>query len=157
MEGQTARPPSRGALALLTGGALVVGTALVVLFVLPAEFHRDPTGFGRLTGIDRLAGPEVVTVDAAPAGAGATTRYYEAPYRSDSFEITLPPDQDNELEYKVRMKTGATLVYAFTVTGDEQHPEWFYYDFHGEQRPVPEGGKPVVMEYRQSKIGRAHV
>ena len=88
---------------------------------------------------------------AAPAGAGATTRYYEAPYRSDSFEITLPPDQDNELEYKVRMKTGATLVYAFTVTGDEQHPEWFYYDFHGEQRPAPADGKPIVMEYRQTR------
>ena len=56
---------------------------------LPAASHGSPFR-RRMHGycVDRLAGPEVVTVDAAPAGAGATTRYYEAPYRSDSFEIT---------------------------------------------------------------------
>ena len=88
--------------------------------------------------------------DAAPAGPNATARYYDAAFRSDTIEIMLPPDQGNELEYKVKMKTGATLVYAFTVTGDEEHPEWFYYDFHGEQRPAPADGKPIVMEYRQT-------
>jgi hypothetical protein len=150
MEDQPARPLSKGALALIVGGALAVASLLVVLFILPAEYHRDPTGFGRLTGIDRLAGPEVVTVDAAPAGPNATARYYDTAFRSDTIEIMLPPDQDNELEYKVKMKTGATLVYSWTVTGDEEHPEWFYYDFHGEQRPVPADGKSVVMEYRQA-------
>jgi hypothetical protein len=129
--------------------AAVVGSAGFVLFVLPAEFHRDPTGFGKLTGIDRLAGPEVVSVAAAPAGANQTARYYQSAFRSDTIEIVLPPDTGNELEYKVSMKTGDTLTYAWTVSGDEEHPDWFYYDFHGESKPAAADAKPVVMEYRQ--------
>jgi hypothetical protein len=73
--------------AAIAAAAAVAGSALFVLFVLPAEFHRDPTGFGKLTGLDRLAGPEVVTVAAAPAGANQTARYYQtrsAPTRSRS-------------------------------------------------------------------------
>jgi hypothetical protein len=149
MEPSVSRPSSR-TLALILGGAAVVASTLVVLLVLPAEFHRDPTGFGRLTGIDRLAGPEVVTVDAAPAGPNSTARYYDTGYRSDVIDISLPPDERGELEYKVRMRSGATLVYSWNVTGDEQHPEWFYYDFHGESRPATPDAKPTVMEYRQA-------
>ena len=151
MEGQISRPPSRKKLAIIMAGAAVAATAIVVLFILPAEFNRDPTGFGALTGIDRIAGPEVIDVTAAPAGPNQTARNYPAALRSDTIEITLPPESDgSELEYKVKMKAGDTLVYSFTVTGDEQHPEWFYYDFHGESRPVPEGQKPTVIEYRQA-------
>ena len=151
MEGQISRPVSGKRLALIVAGAAVVATAIVVLFILPAEFHRDPTGFGAATGIDRIAGPEIITVDAAPAGPNQTARYYASPYRTDTVEIMLSPEDDgSELEYKVHMKAGDTLTYSWTVTGDEQHPEWFYYDFHGEQRPVPEGAKPTVIEYRQA-------
>ena len=133
----------------IAAAAALVGSAGFVMFVLPAEFHRDPTGFGKLTGLDRLAGPEVVTVAAAPAGSGQTARYYEGAFRTDTIEIVLPPDTDNELEYKVRMKTGGTLTYSWNVTGDEEHPDWFYYDFHGESQPTGTDAKPVVMEYRQ--------
>ena len=134
----------------IAAAAFLAGSALFVLFVLPAEFHRDPTGFGRLTGLDRLAGPEVVTVAAAPAGPNATTRFYATAFRTDTIVINLPPDDMNELEYKVKMRPGDTLTYSWIVTGDEAHPEWFYYDFHGEARPVAEGAKATVMEYRQS-------
>lgn len=151
-EGQVSRPPSAGRLALLTGGALVVATAIVVLFVLPAEFHRDPTGFGRLTGIDQLAGPEVINVAALPAKSGAATRYYDTPFRNDVIEIPLHPEDKgmNDLEYKVKMKPGGTLTYSWDVTGDEDHPDWFYFDFHGESRPTPPGEKPTVVEYLQA-------
>jgi hypothetical protein len=137
-------------LAVIAAGALLVGSAMFVLFVLPAEFHRDPTGFGRLTGLDRLAGPDIVTVAAAPAGPNATTRFYGTAFRTDIIEIKLPPDEKNELEYKVKMRPGDTLTYSWNVTGDEAHPEWFYFDFHGESRPVPEGAKATVMEYKQA-------
>jgi len=142
----------KSTLAALLATAFVAGSAIFTMFVLPAEFHRDPTGFGRLTGLDRLAGPEVVTVAAAPAGPNATARYYTTAFRTDTIEIQLPPDEKNELEYKVRMGTGDTLTYSWSVTGDESHPEWFYYDFHGESRgrtPEP-NAKPTVMEYKQA-------
>lgn len=151
-EGQITRPPSGGKLAALLAGAFAVATAITVLFVLPAEFNRDPTGFGRLTGIDQIAGPEVVSLEALTAESGAATRYYDTLFRTDTIEIPLMPEEAgrNDLEYKVKMKPGATLAYSWSVTGDEAHPDWFYFDFHGESRPVPEGQKPTVVEYLQT-------
>ena len=54
----------KSSLIAIAATAFVAGSTIFMLFVLPAEFHRDPTGFGRLTGLYRLAGPEVVTVAA---------------------------------------------------------------------------------------------
>lgn len=147
------KTPSLKATRLLAiaAAAFLGASAIFVLFVLPAEFHRDPTGFGKATGLDRLAGPEIVTVAAAPAGPNATTRFYASAFRNDVIEITLPPgDGKGELEYKVKMRPGGTLTYSWNVTGDEAHPEWFYYDFHGESRPNPPDAKATVMEYKQS-------
>jgi hypothetical protein len=156
-EGQIARPLPSGKIALLTLSALIVASLIVVLFVLPAEFHRDPTGFGKLTGIDQLAGPQVISAADLPAEsgtAGATpARYYDTPFRTDLIEITLQPEEKgmNDLEYKVKMKTGATLTYSWTVSGDEEHPDWFYFDFHAESRPIPAGQtQPTVIEYLQA-------
>jgi hypothetical protein len=33
----------------------LIATVLTVLVVLPAEFGRDPTGFGHLTGLIKLS------------------------------------------------------------------------------------------------------
>ena len=142
----------KSTLVAIAATALIVGSAMFTLFVLPAEFHRDPTGFGRLTGLNRLAGPEIVTVAAAPAGPNATARFYTAPFRTDAIEIKLRPDgtEGSDLEYKVKMRPGSTLAYSWSVTGDEAHPDWFYSDFHGESVALTEEGKTTVMEYKQA-------
>jgi len=148
MEERKAPTLKKSHLLAIAAGALLAGSAIFVLFVLPAEFGRDPTGFGRTTGLDQLAGPEIITVGATPAGVSETTRFYASEFRSDTIEIPLRPE-DGDLEYKVKMKPGATLTYSWNVTGDEEHPDWFYYDFHGETRPTPPGERPTVIEYRQ--------
>jgi hypothetical protein len=164
--------------------AFVFASILVVCFVLPAEYHLDPTGVGHLTGVSRLAGPKRLTateavassvsagtaaVDANPGapavvevgssagtsasvGAG-TVRYYESGYRSDFVDIPLRSSDTgptgSELEYKVRMKAGGTLVYSWTVPGIA-NPEEFYYDFHGEAPAKNAGAEGTVVEYRQA-------
>ncbi|NKB35660.1 MAG: hypothetical protein GKR93_00635 [Gammaproteobacteria bacterium] len=40
--------------------AMLLGVGLAMLIVLPAEKGEDPTGFGALTGVDKLSEPEVV-------------------------------------------------------------------------------------------------
>ena len=158
VEGVVPEPPSRKNLLLITGGGFLAAAVISVLFVLPAEMHLDPTGFGRLTGLNRLAGPKTETVSAsARGGAGSAAvatpaRYYPTPYRSEVIDIPLASSEtDNvhsELEYKVRMKVGDTLVYSWTVTGIA-NPEEFYSDFHGET--PAQGQTPAkVMEYRQA-------
>jgi hypothetical protein len=138
--------------------ALVLASVIVVCFVLPAEYHLDPTGVGKLTGVSRLAGAKTVTaadVAAPPDASGASTsavRYYEGGYRSDFVDIPLTSGEQpegSELEYKVRMKTGGTLAYTWTVSGLE-NPEEFYFDFHGEAPAKTEGAEATVVEYKQA-------
>jgi hypothetical protein len=142
--------PSRRQLLLLTAAAAIVAALVFVTVVLPAEFHRDPTGFGRLTGIDRIAGPRQVTVPVqASADTGSVTRTYPTAFRTDSIDIPLNSGDEpigNELEYKVNMKAGGSVVYSWSVPGIT-NPEEFYYDFHGESRTTPE---VKVVEYLQA-------
>ena len=146
-EGQTAEPPRAGRLIWFTLLAATLAAAIMFCAFLPAEYGFDPTGFGRLTGLTKIAAAEPETVAAvAPAGEGAAARSYTAGFRTDSIDIPLPPD--GELEYKVMMQPGATLIYSWDVTGFE-NPEWFYYDFHGETWPRPEGEKAKIAEYAQ--------
>ena len=51
-------------LLVLTGVAAVVATAITFLAFLPAEYGYDPTGFGQLTGLNKIAAAEPVTVAA---------------------------------------------------------------------------------------------
>lgn len=156
-EGHIPNPPSKGRLGLLTVAALVVASLIFLLFVGPAEYQFDPTGFGKATGLARLgatADPAAEVV-AAPAPKGDTSQahYYPAAWRTDTIDIPLAAggdfDRKDELEYKVRMKAGDSMVYAWTVDG-LANPEEFYFDFHGETPAGPTNPKSVVAEYRQA-------
>ncbi len=165
VEGRVPDPPTRRRLLMMTAVGFAAAAVVTVLFVLPAEMGVDPTGFGRLTGLNRLAPPKTVKAlapAAAPAPgapAQATARYYPAAYRSDIIEIPLDtadngPD-GSELEYKVRMKAGDSLVYSWSVSGIS-NPEEFYYDFHGETPAGPGVPQAKVVEYRQATGDRSN-
>jgi hypothetical protein len=145
--------------------ALVVASVIVVCFVLPAEYRIDLTGFGRASGVIRLAGPRQLTASeaAAPQGAAgnasAAARYYDAGYRADFVDIPLKTggtgEGGDELEYKVHMKAGATLVYSWTAPG-VANPEELYFDFHGEAPSKEVGAEGTVVEYRQATGTQSH-
>ena len=145
-EGQSSNPPPAGRLLLITVGAGVLATALTLLVVLPAEFGRDPTGFGRMTGLDKLA-PQLDQVVAMAGGPSSPVHFQDTPYRSDVVEIPLVPKGDesgfSQLEYKVRMKTGQALVYTWTVGGAGEGE--FYSDLHAET----DGPEVKVIEFKQ--------
>jgi hypothetical protein len=149
-EGHVANPPSRKRLGLMVAGGFVVASLITVCAVLPAEFHLDPTGFGTATGLMGLsAAPETKSAPASAAKPGAPAvlaREYATPFRSDTIDIPLmgADSQGSELEYKVRMKPGATLVYSWSVNAP---PEEFYYDFHSQQLPSP-SPKEVVISHK---------
>lgn len=149
MNGQAAMPKARLIVAIL--GALALAVVIVAGVILPAEFNRDPLGVGRLSGLSRLWAPEDRQVDAG-AGGAARAREYDAPFRSDVIEIPLGDfmagADRSELEYKVRMKKDATLIYAWEVIGTDE-PRDFHFDQHGHTTPTP--GQPMtVSTYRQA-------
>ena len=75
-----------------------------------------------------------------------------ASVRSDAFDIPLAAGGDakagDELEFKVHMKAGAKLTYAWHVEGLNDLKA-FYYDFHSEA-PVPGQKEPKVAEHKKA-------
>ena len=144
----------------LTLSAIVV--ALIILFaaVLPAEYHRDPTGLGRLTGIGTLwAPPEAIVASAgtgpSPRGTAGSpaSRSFPTAFRSDVIEIPLKvsgdPEHGDEVEYKVRLKANESYIYSWQVAGVGD-PEEFYSEFHGENAAP---GKAVTVAYYRKATG----
>lgn len=140
---------SKPALLKRVAWALLAAIVIVVLIVLPAEYGLDPTGFGRLTGLAAMSSQNQTLQTAAPKaeGAGETPARLafnsNVPFRTDTIEIPLAAEGEEgyELEYKVKMKAGRTLVYSWATTSN------VYYDFHGEDETKPKP-KPRVISYR---------
>lgn len=135
---------TKQSLLVQTAVAFVIATLFTVLAVLPAERGVDPTGFGRWTGLTKMAAPVAAKLDAkASADAAKVTHSQRVPFRSDTLTIKLAAggtgDPGSEIERKVWMEPGQTMVYAWTSDGE------VYSDFHGETLPVP---KMTVMTYR---------
>lgn len=149
-QAEIAAPPSRRTILLVTLGALLLGLLIVFAGVLPAEYNRDPTGLGRLTGIARLWAPDERDIGTAANGA-PTSRSYPAPYRSDviAFPLATGDDRDghNELEYKVRLAKGASYIYSWRVEGVADSEE-FYTEFHGHT--LGDGKTMTVADYRKA-------
>ena len=147
---QPTRPMAKGPLIAATLGALAVAALIVAGAILPAEFHRDPLGLGKLTGLSRLWAPDDKAVDPAAAGV-ARAREYDIVFRTDTIEIPLGGFMDgadkSQLEYKVRMQKDATLTYAWEVTG-LTNPRDFQFDQHGHTTPKAGEGM-TVASYRQ--------
>lgn len=140
-------------LVMIVGGASVIGTLIVLGAIMPAEYNMDPLGVGKLSGIARLWAPEEKTID-TNTSAGPLAREYDVPLRSDVVEIPLTDflggAKGSELEYKVHMKEGATLVYSWEVEGAKNAND-FHFDFHGHTTP-PRGSKEAmtVATYKQA-------
>lgn len=108
--------------------SLVVAGAILVAFVLPAEYGMDPSGIGRVLGLTEMgetkmrlaredaaiatpAPPQPVASDAVaipPADVGSSVK-------SDVTEIRLGPGRGKEI--KLDMRKGATVAYAWNTSG----------------------------------------
>jgi hypothetical protein len=153
--------PSLTRLLTATGIALVVAVAVLIAFVLPAEYGIDPLGTGRalrLTDLANAAAQPARAPTVSPAGGSATEAKAEIakidpvvepastggapavkntfiaqrrPFQFDSREITLAPGEGMEIKYN--MRKGAGLAYSWTADAT------LFYEFHGEPDVKPAG------------------
>ena len=129
--------PARGGLLIRVAVAAIVGALIVVCVVLPAEYRKDPTGFGRLTGLLELSKPRITQPAAtavAPAPSTQNAWFFPAAFKTDTIQIPIGPD--GEVEYKIKMKAGQAIVYSWQ--SDKGN---VYYDFHGEPPDNPKGSQ----------------
>jgi hypothetical protein len=119
---------------------------------MPAEFNVDPLGIGKLTGIGRLWAPPEIEIDTSTA-SGPLARDFDASPRTDVIEIPLTDflggAKGSELEYKVAMKPGATLIYEWEAVGAANADD-IGFDFHGHTKPEP-GKEMTVATYKQGR------
>ena len=151
-DGRAPQSSARKSWLLLLSSA-AMGALVTVGAVLPAEFYRDPLGIGKATGIDRLWASEEVRVTGQ--ASAAANHSYATPFRSDVVDVPLKaggdPDRGDELEYKVRLKQGASYIYSWEVAG-LSNPAEFYSEFHGHTTVA--GKTMTVADYRKATGGR---
>lgn len=127
-----------------TLAASAAAAAILLLFVLPAEWGIDPTGAGKAMGLTRMAETDeseedAQAPDAAAAGAPVQTIAPQikeniaaaTPWRSDEKTITFAPHSGTEI--KAHMVKGDRLVFRWAAKGGPVRM-----DMHGE----PTNGKP---------------
>lgn len=155
------RTPSRKSLIFSSIIAAVTAIIILVTVVLPAEYHIDPTGIGRLLRLTELSQPANRKIPAANAISLAGDQApqsavdkrdsgnHQTPYRTDVIEINMAPE--DELEYKVTLAQGEPLLYSWNT---DNKNNLVYYDFHGEpatnDETHPEG---YFMSYEEKQEG----
>lgn len=109
---------------LLISTAIALLIALVLLFVviLPAEYGKDPTGLGRLIGLQSM-GEAKITAQAQMSGD--VMHEHERKHRNAVIRIDVKPKE--ELEYKAVLAKGEPMLYSWSVEGGP-----VYFEFHGD-------------------------
>ena len=143
--------PTTRTLAITTAVALLVAAAILVTFVLPAEYGVDPLGTGQALGLTAIANPSAGPAEAAPEGATSVTPVsdgpvgrYAATYKRDAIEFTLGPYE--YVEYKYHLQSGASMLYSWSATAAVVH------DLHGELNGDPN----QVTSFNQSTRENDH-
>lgn len=138
--------------------ALIVGVAITVFVILPAETGQDPTGFGETTGLDQLSGSEeavsVETEQPAAPVLDADTLYIAIDPETvvpemDEFGVSKPavsganlltypsPYKTETLEIKLeldaRVEYKAILDEGVLLLYSWEADGEVYYDFHAHQ------------------------
>lgn len=102
-----------------------------------------------LIGASALAGPagSQVQWNELPLAAGVF-REYATDYRTSVIDIPLGPS--GELEYKLGLNEGDSIVYRWDAV-DLEDPELLYAEFHGHTEPIDNVGD--LMFYRKATGG----
>jgi hypothetical protein len=149
----------------LAAAAVGAGSVLTV-FVLPAEYGIDPTGFGKAIGVKALSG---IASPAAAADFGQTLSFniekydltadvinqsirglvklQDTPFKSETILIDI--EDLGEVEHKFIMKQDETLLYSWRVL--KATGQGVYYDFHGHPSSADAPNYPSGFEQAYGK------
>lgn len=157
--------PSSSTLIKATVGTIIAAIILLVLVVLPAEYDIDPTGFGALTGLDRIGGEPTETIVITDIiGGNETLREVEIPMFGDpaplpnpavfqkqdeaaqSFTMSVELGAFEQTEIKTMLGEGKVITYDWEVEGGER----VYVDFHGHDESF---GPDFFVRYEEMQEG----
>lgn len=156
-------PPELGTRQIInaTVSALILGLALLVVAVFPAEYGIDPTGAGRLLGFSKLYQPDS---EMAPVAAVQTARALKMEELGSGPDVPLPKEANNPApstqlgqrqdSVTIKVPAGEGLEYKMNMLkyGQVKY-EWvtdqgvLYFDFHGEVKEINPGNDTFFESY----------
>lgn len=107
------QPPTN--LGLSIAAAIAVAGAVLVVWILPAEYNLDPLGTGQWLGLTGLASSH----------SAASHQSQTKNFATDQLDYQLMPF--GSVEYKYHMAEGQTLIYQWHASGE------LVFDLHSEQ------------------------
>lgn len=151
---------------ILIGTLVAAGVALIVLvtWIWPAEYGRDPTGIGALLGINGMSTAPTQTIEIVDTvGGNEVLREIEIPEFGEPVplpnpavyqaETTAPKTVTMQIELGL---TGETEIKAVMTEGKMIVFDWavddgiVYTDFHGH---TPEFGDDFWVRYQEDQQG----
>lgn len=144
-------------------GAVAAG-AVLVAFVLPAEYGVDPTGIGGATGLTAMAqeaaptyefeGTLAFNIEEFDPRAERIERSIqglihleEAPFKSEVIELQI--EDFGEIEHKFILPADTTLLYSWEVV--DPKGDGVYFEFHGHPSSADAANYPEGFEMAYSK------
>ena len=129
--------PSTSKLIKSTIIAIIAAAVILVTLVLPAEYGIDPTGLGKLTGLQRMGEIKVALAEEAegqpavdPVADPIQTDAPTTPTsRTDEMSVTLDPNKSTEI--KITMLKGTQVEFSWSTSTGEA-----FYDLHGDSSEV---------------------
>jgi hypothetical protein len=156
--------PSGRRIALSVGVAAIVAAVILLVAVLPAEYGIDPTGIGRVLGLDELNAPASRTIEVRDVIGGnervreveipafnepvplpnpAVHQVEDRPIQTRTMAVTL--DVDQETEVKTVLRASKVIEYTWKTDGG-----LVYCDMHGHD---PAAGQEFFVRYREDQEG----
>lgn len=119
--------------------SIVAAAVILLLFVLPAEYGKDPTGLGARLGVLNMS-----VEDENSGEQKAHTRYAQP---LEFLEIEFVLEEDGQTEYKFELQQGHSVNYQWSVSGGD-----VYADLHGHT-PGPSGevDDEILVQYLESE------
>jgi hypothetical protein len=157
-------PPSGKHILIGSVAALCVAIVVLVTFIWPAEYGRDPTGIGGLLGITGMSTAPTRTIELVD-NVGGNERIREARIPDFGDPVPLPNPNvvqnestppatrtmqvelgvDGETEVKAILREGKMIVFEWKVDDGV-----VYSDFHGHN---PEFGSDFFVRYQEDQRG----
>jgi len=159
-------PPSGKRIAMATAGAAVLAIILLITTVLPAEYGIDPTGTGRMFGLDAMSQPSRTLEISDVLGGNEGVREVEIPdfgepvplpnpeihqdeehpAKTQTLEVMIPAGAETEI--KTFLRQAKTILYTWQTDRGS-----IYVDFHGHDPLV---GNDFWVRYREDQESSGH-
>lgn len=159
-------PPSGKTIGISAAVALLLAIVVLVVFIWPAEYGRDPTGIGNALGITGMSTTPTQTIQLADTvGGNENLGEITIPDFGDPVPLPNPNVQQTadgppqtrtmtvelaeggETEVKTVLRENQVITYSWTVDDGV-----VYSDFHGH---TPEFGEDFWVRYQEDQRGSA--